>query len=258
MWILIVNVPGLKDVGLLTADDKSCSVNPHDDAQAVSTSSKYQTLTGSAARLVWVPWTTPNPPPTGAVAVSEKPVRFLATDHQHSMVGYLDPKSGNGAVVFPKEPQSEVSLEALVLIEIEPDRYELFDLELKRDRGFSEEEIILNQGHLTYELPRSKYEREDHHDRFTDGHGDSEESEYETEPPAHAHHQVQEPMKGRIESVLSYDISEYDYWGSGHLMAKGLPTFINLPREWTPREKSIEWGLPFTKTRKSLFLLLTI
>lgn len=240
----------MKDVGLLSDDESSCNVNPHDDSNTVTSSSKFQTLAGTAARLVWIHWTTPNPPPTGAVAVSEKPIRFLATNVNHSMAGYMDP-SGNGVIVFPKEPQSEIVLEGLVLTEIEPERYELYDVELKKDRRFKETEIILSQGHLAYEIPKSEYERED----FPDVHPneqlhDSLESESELESTTDQSIQPDEPVKGKIESVLTYGTDEFDYWGNGHLMVKGLPALINLPREWTPKSKSIEWGLPSTRTRK--------
>ena len=240
MFCLIV---GLKDIGILSIPENVCNVDPNADLRMTASLNKYRTLTGNAARLVWKEWTIPNPPPTGAVAISEKPTRFIATNMNSTVVGYLDPSSGLGKVVFPHEPQPHTS--ALILAEIEPERYELYDVQFKRDKDFEETEVILSQGVLKYEL--EDYDDEDGHHRK----GYDTESEYESEPSAAS---SRSPTKGKIESVVSYETEEYDYWGAGHLMAKNLHTFIHLPNGWEPKTKTIEWGLSFVRTGEYLFI----
>jgi len=224
--------PGLRDIGLLQTDEDVCNVDPHEDLRMTASTNKYQTLTGNAVRLVWKDWTIPNPPPTGAVAISEKPVKFIASNANFTAVGYMDPSAGLGKVIFPQDAQSYT--EGLILAEIEPERYEVYEVQFKKDKDFKETDIVLTEGLLKY----AAEERKDEYDL---------EAEYENEPPAAG------PNKGRIESVLSYITDEFDYWGAGHLMAKNLHTFIHLPNGWKPNAKTIEWGLPFARGGKYLY-----
>lgn len=68
---------------------------------------------------VWSAWHRPNPPPTGAVAVSVKPQKFLAADLNYTTVGVLDPTLNLGTAIFPhQQPLGS----CFVLTEIEPIR----------------------------------------------------------------------------------------------------------------------------------------
>lgn len=210
-------------MGLVTegAEGSVCNINTQDGAQG---SDKYQTISQSASRLVWMPWKRPNPPPTGAVAVSVKPQKFLAADLNYTTIGYLDPTLHLGSAVFPN--QEKPSASCFVLTEIEPERYELSDIQLKRNKGFIEEDIVLAYGKLLYKDPQSEDGNEDVWNPLTNSLDSGE------------------GRKGRIESILSYETNSYDYWGQGYLMAKGLHTTIHLP---DGSKKIIEWGIPLTQ-----------
>jgi len=214
----VVYIKALRGVGLVTdeAEGSICNINTQEGAQG---SDKFQTISTTASRFVWTPWKRPNPPPTGAVAISTKPQLFLAADVNSSAVGYLDPTLSLGSASFPDQP--EAAKAALVLTEVEPTRYELSDVQLKRNKGFIEEDIILAYGKLVY----------------------AEEDDDQDIPGE----MKERRKKGRIESILSYETNSYDYWGQGYLMSRGLHTTIHLP---TGATKVIEWGMPLTQAGK--------
>jgi hypothetical protein len=241
-------------VGLVTdeAEGSICNIDTQEGAQG---SDKFQTISETASRFVWTPWKRPNPPPTGAVAISVKPQQiFLAADLNSTVIGYLDPTLHLGSAMFPS--QVEASNSCLVLTEIEPVRYELSDVQLKRNKGFIEEDIVLAYGKLFYEDSSSE-ETVDGGDvdslsppqpswkgQSSLSGDDKFAREYLKSDSSSSSNKLVDGKRGRIESILSYETNSYDYWGQGYLMAKGLHTTIHLPNGAT---KVIEWGIPLTQ-----------
>lgn len=245
---------GLRGVGLVSEDQQVCNISTQEGVQG---SDKYQTLSTSASRLVWKLWQRPNLPPIGAVAISFKPAKFLATDLNSTVIGYLDPSKNLGSGVFPNEQEPAQS--CLVLTEIEPERYELSDVQLKRNKGFIEEDIVLAYGRLKYELPTSSSSSSDSRSINSGGEGGSqvdngwsaEDEAVELKPESNelgggGGGLIVGDMekKGKVESILSYETNTLDSWGQGYLMAKGLHTSIKLEDGST---KTIEWGIPSTQ-----------
>ena len=178
-------------------------------------STSYQLLSGHAARTKWVQWQRPHSPPPGSVAISQN--RFIAFNPQDESVGYVDTKLNLGTCVFPSSTETQ----CMILTEVEPKGYQLTDIELKPAKGFVEEPVTLTADTLSYIPP----------------YPDSTE-------------------KSRTEKVLSYQLqNQFDYWGQGNLMAKGLHTTVKIPLpDGSDYEvKIIEWGIPSVQTSTTLF-----
>ncbi|ODM96474.1 Protein unzipped, partial [Orchesella cincta] len=242
----------LRGVGLVSEDQNVCNISTQEGVQG---SDKYQTLSTFASRLVWKLWQRPNPPPIGAVAISFKPAKFLATDLNSTVIGYLDPSMNLGSGIFPSE--SEPATSCLVLTEIEPERYELSDVQLKRNKGFIEEDIVLAYGRLKYELSSST--SGPINSPLDNGAGDSFQETTKHEPLVQLKPETNEigtvgmnggdqVKKGKVESILSYETNILDSWGQGYLMAKGLHSSIKLSDGST---KTVEWGIPSTTAGKT-------
>lgn len=243
---------GLRGVGLVSEDQNVCNISTQEGIQG---SDKYQTLSTSASRLVWKMWQRPNPPPIGAVAISFNPAKFLATDLNSTVIGYLDPTKNLGSGVFPNE---ESATSCLVLTEIEPERYELSDVQLKRNKGFIEEDIVLAYGRLKYELPSpsdirrssinshqvdNSWSSGEEDERGGGGGGEAVQLKPESNEIG-AGNLMLLGEKGKVESILSYETNTMDSWGQGYLQAKGLHTSVKLEDGST---KTIEWGIPLTQ-----------
>ena len=250
------------------------STNMEDDPRVISSSRNYQTLSGVAAKLSWVPWVRPNPPPTASISISDKQQKFIAapTGSGYGVVGYMDPRQSLGSAIFPNS-DIPLSTSARILTEVEPERYELFDIELRKAREFVEEEVVLARGRLRYDTAATsgtetqyelEYDNEDQNGLGDDESGYEEDNysraqsksggshrnqEQEQRPVYHVHGHAKHNM-GRIESVLSYETESRDYWGNGNLMVKGLSTHIQLPSDWQPNTKTNEWGLPVEQPSK--------
>lgn len=222
-------------MGLVSEDQTVCNISTQEGAQG---SDQYQTLSTSASRLVWKLWQRPNPPPGGAIAISFKPAKFLATDLNSTVIGYLDPSNNLGSAVFP-QGSHEPPTSCLVLTEVEPERYELSDVQLKRHKDFIEEDIVLAYGRLKYELPdQNSAAATDLDGASSSGvHLIPESNDLDVGGVATG-------KKGKVESILSYETNSLDSWGQGYLMAKGLHTSIKLE---DGSVKTIEWGIPSTQ-----------
>ncbi|CAG7734233.1 unnamed protein product [Allacma fusca] len=194
-------------------EDGKCKLVGQDGKE--DESSSYQLLSGHASRIKWSHWIHPKAPPAGAVALLQDPNRFIVYDPDSGSVGSLEySKTNIGKCVFPSGPKPH----CLILTEIEPTGYQLTEIELKRGKGFKEEPVILATTTLPY------IEAEDNSQDLT-----------------------------RSETVLTYRLTnQYDNWGQGILMAKGLHTTVKLPGK-SPSDSNvqiIEWGLPSVQTEK--------
>lgn len=196
-------------------EHEACRVKTYEGEEEDSTS--YQLLSGHAARTKWIQWQRPHNPPPGSVALSQNAHRFIAFNPSDGSVGHVDMKLNLGSCVFP----SSIETQCLILTEVEPTGYQLTDIELKPAKGFSEEPITLAADTLSYIPP---------YPESTD--------------------------KSRTEKVLSYQLeNQYDYWGQGNLMAKGLHTTVKIPLpDGSDYEvKIIEWGIPSVLTSTPFF-----
>lgn len=189
----IYSSTALRGVGLVF-DEKEGSACNIDTLEGPQASDNYQTISRTSNHLVWTLWKKPNPPPTGAIAVSVKPQKFLAADLNFTTVGYMDPLTALGSCFFPNQPKPSASCH--VLTEVEPWRYELSDIQLKRNKGFIEEDIVLAYGKLAYD----------------------EQDPSGVDWDSSTNNNNKERKKGKVESILSYDTNGFDYWGQGEFL----------------------------------------
>lgn len=227
----------------MSQDQDICNISDQEGGDTTG-SEKFQTISATASKLVWTPWSRPNPPPTGAVAISVKPQKFIASDLNATKIGYLDPTMKLGLAVFPSASGLQEETTCLVLTEVEPVRYELSDIQLKRNKGFIEEDIVLAYGHLKHDEENSLEEN----NNTDESHNNNEHGnpDWTLSPAASSDN----GGRARVESVLSYETNSYDYWGQGYMMAKGLHTSISLP---DGPSKTIEWGIPLTQAGNSQY-----
>lgn len=156
----------MREIGLLSTETGECNVNTEEDPRTISSSRNYQTLSSQAARLIWKDWHRPDQPPMGAVSAAEKQQKYIATSiDDPNSIGYMDPRINFGSAIFPQQTIPKAN----ILVEIDPERYDLYDIELKESKNFIKEEIILTTGKLKYETEQTGYEYADESEYDDDG-----------------------------------------------------------------------------------------
>eukprot|EP00094_Tigriopus_californicus_P011563 TCALIF_11168-PA protein Name:"Similar to uzip Protein unzipped (Drosophila melanogaster)" AED:0.09 eAED:0.09 QI:0/0/0.5/0.5/1/1/2/1441/488 len=200
---------------------------------------QYQVLVDgtSMARLEWFKWDIFTKLPIGLVAYTEDKTyvaRYQDPETQKWHFGDLDPRrglSGDIAVYFPDSRAMKYATKGEILMEIEPVRYMLQDIQYHMQRAKVHNQPLHLGSRI---LSKDRDEPADYDD---DGQGG--ESENKGGSMSHAW--------SKIRSVIAYNASYSYYWGQLEGMIKALPSSAS---SFTHDKKiNFNWGLPLKYER---------
>ncbi len=191
----------------------------------------YQVLTdaSSMARLEWTKWNIFTKLPFGSVAYTEQDTyvtRFWEEDARRYRFGDLNPRRGltGDVAVFLANGTLKYMTEAEVLVEIEPVKYELDDIDFVMRRArVRKEQVELGQKRLTYVFP------------------EEEEKDYADD---------NDGAWGTVRAVIAYNASTSYYWGQLPGLIKAVPaSAANLAEA---KKVHFKWGLPLASERQRI------
>ena len=189
---------------------------------------EYQVLVdpGDTSRLEWRKWNIFTKLPIGLVAFVEEDA-FVARHSENGeyRFGDLSPRRGlsGDIAIFPNRDQVQYFTEGGILVEVEPVKYNLDDLDfITRRVKVSKEEVQLGSRILSNVIVNSA-ENNDYYDLRL--------------------------MYGwdLIRSVITYNATYNYYWGQFPGLIKALPS--SSQTFGSPHKMTFKWGLPLSFTR---------